>query len=53
MLERQKKIPPLETFLRKPVEKQTPAQVRTMMEMIAARTGRPLRRTRLIRKEDA
>lgn len=48
-----KKLPELETLLAKqPAErKQTAAQQRTVMQMISARYGVPLRRVRLIRKD--
>lgn len=52
-LQRTDKMPELKTLLARQQTggRQTPAQQRTMMDMMSARYGVPLKRIRLLRKE--
>jgi hypothetical protein len=48
------KLPKLESVLRRPgSQQQTPSQQKTVIHMLSARYGLPIKRTRLIRKDTA
>lgn len=51
-LQRTQKLPELKTLLTRAGDgKQTPVQQRTVMDMMAARYGVPLKRIRLLKRE--